>query len=208
MFQNRHEAGVLLAKKLKYFRGANAIILALPRGGVVVGYEVAKALSLPLDIIVTRKIAHPASPEYAIGAIDEHGTIIVGESAAALVQIEPLNVVITKQREEAQRRTALYRKERPPLNLDGKTAILVDDGIATGFTMRLAVQVARRMRPESLVVAVPVAPRESIATLKKEGVAAVVTLIDPDQFQGAVGAHYEEFEQVSDDEVVRLLRSQ
>lgn len=207
MFQDRNEAGILLAKKLEKYKNTNAIVAALPRGGVVLGHAIARSLSLPLDIISTRKIGHPTSPEYAIGAVDEDGAHILNQTETVSINKQWLQEEIAKQREEAGRRSTLYRKGMKRLNLAGRVVIIVDDGIATGFTMRLAVKVAQKQQPERVVVAVPVAPSESIHELIKEGADEVIVLDEPEEFMGAVGAHYMEFEQVDDKEVIRLLHS-
>lgn len=205
MFKNRVEAGRKLAQKLEAYRGKDALVFALPRGGVVLGFEIARALSLPLDIIATRKIGHPSNPEYAIGAVDESGMTILNQAEIGSVGKQWLQEEIEKQEAEAKRRSALYRKDEKHFDIRGKVAIITDDGIATGFTMRLAVKAVKNERPEKIVVAVPVAPAESIRELKEEGADEVVVLEPPEGFMGAVGAHYQEFEQVDDEEVVRLL---
>lgn len=205
MFLDRAEAGKQLAKKLEAHRGKNAVVLALPRGGVVIGYGVARALGAPLDIIAVRKIGHPLHPEYAIGAVDEKGEIILSEEEAAAVDRQWLAEETVRQVAEAKRRAVAYREGRMPENLAGKVVIIVDDGIATGLTMRLAVRVAREQGPQKIIVAVPVAPSESIAAVKAEG-AEIIILEPPEEFAGAVGAHYVRFEQVEDTEVISLLR--
>lgn len=205
MFTNRTEAGEKLAKKLEYLRGKDAIVLALPRGGVVVGYEISHALSLPLDIIATRKIGHPSNPEYAIGAVDENGTAVFNNAEISSVNERWLEEELKKQKDEARRRTKMYRKGKKHLTLTGKTVIITDDGIATGFTMRLAVKVVKKENPEKIIVAVPVAPTDSINEIKNEGADEVILLEPPEEFSGSVGAHYQEFEQVEDEEVINLL---
>ena len=207
MFADRKEAGRRLARKIEAYRGANALVLALPRGGVVVGFEVARALGLPLDILAPRKIGHPFHPEYAIGAVDEHGTKILNEAEAAAVDQAWLLGETERQKAEAERRIRAYRGERKAAEIGGKTVIIVDDGIATGLTMRLAVRSVKARKPERIVVAVPVAPPESPRALTDEGADEVVVLEPPGEFMGAVGAHYARFEQVEDAEVVRLLHS-
>ena len=207
MFTDRKEAGKKLAEKLVAYRGTDTVVLALPRGGVVTGHEVAKALTLPLDIIAVRKIGHPSSPEYAIGAVDEHGTRILNETEAAAVDQKWLAEETGRQKEEAKRRSTAYRESRAPEILAGKAAIIVDDGIATGLTMRLAVRAVKAQNPQKIIVAVPVAPAESLQTLKQEGADDTVVLEPPEEFLGAVGAHYVRFEQVEDAEVIRLLQS-
>ena len=207
MFADRKEAGRRLARKIEAYRGTNALVLALPRGGVVVGFEVARALGLLLDILAPRKIGHPFHPEYAIGAVDEHGTKILNEAEAAAVDQAWLLGETERQKAEAERRIRAYRGERKAAEIGGKTVIIVDDGIATGLTMRLAVRSVKARKPERIVVAVPVAPPESPRALTDEGADEVVVLEPPGEFMGAVGAHYARFEQVEDAEVVRLMRA-
>lgn len=205
MFRDRREAGVRLAEALAKYRDEDAVILALPRGGVVVGYEVAAALSAPLDILAVRKVGHPASPEFAIGAVDERGTTLLSEGFSEADE-QWVAREVAKETKEAQRRARLYRGNLPPRSLKGKTVLLVDDGIATGLTMRLAARVAREQKPKRMVIAVPVASEEAVRDLEKEA-DEVIVLEPPAEFLGAVGAHYDVFEQVSDAEVIRLLKS-
>lgn len=192
-----------LAKKLAKYRGEDAIVLALPRGGVVVGYEVAHALDLPLDIVVVRKIGHPSHEEFAIGAIDERGTILLSEQSKS-VDPKIFAQMARKELEEAKRRAELYRAERLVLPIKDKTVILVDDGVATGLTMRLAIKVVKDQDPRKVIVAVPVAAADTAAILSREA-DELITLEDPREFLGAVGAHYVHFDQTSDQEVIRLL---
>ncbi len=204
-FKNREEAGKLLAEQLKKYAKGDAVVYALPRGGVVLGSEIAQALSLSLDIIATRKIGHPTNAEYAIGAVDENGLVILNETEAVSIDQQWLEREIEKQKEEAKRRSILYRGDKQRPDIVGKVVIIADDGIATGFTMKLAVKVIKNQHPEKIVVAVPVAPPESIRELKEEGVDEIVILEPPEGFLGAIGAHYQEFPQVSDEEVIKLL---
>jgi len=206
MFQNREDAGRQLAERLEQYRGTNAIVLALPRGGMVVGHEVARILGLPLDIVVTRKIGHPANPEFAICAVDEKGTLLCNEAERASVSKEWLTKEVERQRREAERRVRTYRGKKGPIEIRGKTVLIVDDGIATGLTMRLAAKAVRAEMPERIVVAVPVAPGDIVPELKRE-VDDLIILLPPEEFAGAVGAHYHAFEQVEDDAVIRLLQS-
>jgi putative phosphoribosyl transferase len=205
MFRDREDAGKLLAKKLVQYRGTDSVVLALPRGGVVPGYEVAHALRLPLDIIAVRKVGHPSNPEYALGAIDESGAALFNEAETAAVDPQWLKDETRKQHSEAMRRAKAYRVGKEPLPLAGKTAIIVDDGIATGLTMKLAVQNAQSRGAKRVVAAVPVAPPEAVAALESLG-AEVFVLEKPEEFLGAVGAHYERFDQITDAEVIELMR--
>jgi predicted phosphoribosyltransferase len=204
IFKDRTEAGKKLAGLLSEFKGTNSIILALPRGGVVVGAEVAHALNLPLDIIVTRKIGAPENPEYAIGAINMEGNGIFNESETANVDQEWLKKEIAKEKKEAERRWKEYRGIRGPLELAGKTTIILDDGIATGMTMQAAVRYAKKLGVQKVIIAVPVAPLSTVAELKQE--ADVRTLETPALFF-AVGQFYEDFPQVTDEEVITILQN-
>ncbi|OGI61113.1 hypothetical protein A2814_02135 [Candidatus Nomurabacteria bacterium RIFCSPHIGHO2_01_FULL_38_19] len=206
MLKNRNEAGKLLAKTLVKYKDDRVVVLALPRGGVVLGYEVAKALKSPLDVIVTRKIGHPNNPEYAICAVDEKGSLLCNELEAKSVDPDWLQGEIERQQKEAKRRIALYRGKRKPAEIENRVIIIVDDGIATGLTIRLAVCSVKKQNSKKIIVAVPVTPAESISELKKEGADEIIVLEPPENFMGAVGAHYLQFEQVEDSEVINLLQ--
>lgn len=207
MFNDRTDAGKRLARKLEAYAGKDAIVLALPRGGVVTGYEIAEALSLPLDIIAVRKVGHPSEPEYAVGAVDESGASLLNEEETGFIPMALLQKEIAKELAEARRRSVVYRGGRVPLGLAGKTVIIADDGIATGLTMRLAVRFVKIQKPKRIVVAVPIAPFEAIRDLEEEGVDEVVVLEPPEAFAGAIGVHYLHFDQVEDAEVITLLQS-
>jgi len=181
------------------------VVLALPRGGVVLGAQVARSLEVPLDIVVTRKIGHPSSTEYAIGAVDENGTTILNEAETKTVDQRWLKEEIERQKAEARRRSTLYRGGREAAALAGKVAIIIDDGIATGLTMRLAVRTVAAQKPKKIIVAIPVAPAGSLRTLKSEGADEIIVLKPSEDFLGAVGAHYTQFEQVDDAKVVHLM---
>ena len=204
-FEDRQDAGRRLAARLEDYRGKDAVVLALPRGGVVVGYEIARHLSRRLDVIITRKIGAPGNPEYAIGAVAENGEVVVNQPEIQMLGISRLylEAEIAHQKEEIERRIQLYRggQRLPPLK--GKTAILVDDGIATGYTMLAAAKAARAEAPAEVVVAVPVAAPGSLTALKPL-VSSLVYLAAPSPFW-AVGVFYRNFEQISDQEVKRLL---
>lgn len=205
MFENRSQAGKLLSKKLGSYKKQEAVVLGLPRGGVVVAAEIAKALHLPLDIVVTRKVGAPENPELAIGAITEDGNGFFDQAFIESYQVDPdfLQQEIEKEKEEAHRRQLLYRAGRPSLNLKNKIVILVDDGVATGFTLKAAIASIRIKKPKKIVVAVPVGPKETICEIKQEADDLVV-LENPEIFR-AVGEFYQNFDQVSDDEVMALL---
>ncbi|MDF8364814.1 phosphoribosyltransferase [Achromobacter anxifer] len=205
-FKNRQEAGILLARQLMRYAGRpDVIVLALPRGGVPVGFQVAAALSAPLDVVLARKIGMPGYPEYAIGAISHDQSVFQDEAIEAYGMsprvIEP---IVARERKELERRELLYRAGRPPLQLGGKVVILVDDGLATGSTMRVALQSVRKQKPARIVAAVPVAAAETRQELA--GVAdEVVCISTPMPFYG-VGQWYVDFEQTEDEEVIRLLQ--
>lgn len=205
MFTNREDAGRQLARKLEHYRETDAVVLALPRGGVVVGYEIAKAFHFPLDIVAVRKIGHPSNPEYAICATDEKGMLLCNEEERGHIDAEWLKEEVERQRQEAARRLKVYRGNKEPVEIKGKTVIITDDGIATGLTMRLAIAAVKAQEPKRVVVAVPVASPEVARGIKSE-VDEFIVLLPPEEFLGAVGAHYAEFDQTADEEVIRLLK--
>jgi len=208
IYSDRGQAGRKLAQSLQAYAGRkDVIVLALPRGGVPVAVEVAQALGAPLDLLVVRKLGLPWQPEFAAGAIASGGVLITNPAARAdFPDLERMLLPVTRQeRDELRRREALYRGNRPPLDVRNRTAIVVDDGIATGTTMEAAVLALRAMQVRSIVVAVPVAPPEAIRRLA--GVAdQVVCLQQPRGFM-AVGQWYEAFPQLSDQEVINVLAS-
>jgi len=207
IFKDRIEAGQKLAKALEEYKGQkDTIILGLPRGGVVTGFEIAKALELPLDLVVPRKIGAPGNPEFAIGAITEEGEGIFNEGVIRDYEIskEYITRTVEEEKKEAQRRLKTYRGDRPPLDLKEKTVILVDDGIATGLTVRAAIKSVKNRDPKKIVVAVPCGAKDSIDQIKKE-VDEVICLHAP-IFFGAVGAFYREFPQTTDEEVIELIK--
>ena len=204
-FKDREHAGEVLAEKLKKYRGTGAMVLALPRGGVVVGFEIAKALDLPLDVIVTKKIGHPSSSEYAICAVNDAGKLLCNEDERKSVSKEWLREKYELQVSEARRRVSLYRENLGPLNVSGQTVIIVDDGIATGLTMRLAIDSVKTQNAAKIIIAVPVASMAIARVLSKE-VNEFIVLLAPKRFLGSVGAHYKRFEPVDDQKVVSLLK--
>ena len=206
IFKNRQEAGQKLALALKKFKDKkDALILALPRGGVVVAYEIARDLNLPLDLVVPRKIGAPFNEEYAIGAITETGEGIFNQEAISSLNISQtyLNSKVAEERKEAERRLKIYRHDREPLNLANKTVIIVDDGIATGLTMRAAIKSVKEKKAVKIIVAVPVTATDSLKIIEKE--ADEVIYLDAPSFFGAVGEFYEEFAQTTDQEVIDLM---
>ncbi len=203
-FADRQEAGKLLAAALLPYRGDDVVIYALPRGGVVLGAEVARALQAPMDLVISRKIGHPFNPEYAICAITETGQAICNEEERAGIDAVWFQHAEEETRAEAKRRRERYLGSRTRMSADGKTAILIDDGIATGLTMFAAIADIKAMHPRRIIVAVPVIPRETAGNLERQA-DAVVALDIPTFFLGAVGAYYTDFPQVSDEEVIALL---
>jgi putative phosphoribosyl transferase len=207
MFKDRRQAGRQLAAQLLRYTGVDTVVLALPRGGVPVGYEVARALHAALDITVVRKVGAPGQPEFGIGAVvdGDYPEEVLDEESVRLLSVsrEYLDKQIGIALREIRRRQEVYRHGRAPMALKGRTVIVVDDGIATGGSMRVALRAARRAGPKRLVLAVPVAPPETIESLRAE-VDDVVCLSTPEMFQ-AVGQFYEDFRQTTDDEVIRLL---
>ena len=204
-FRDRADAGKRLAQALKKYQNQDGVVYALPRGGVVLGAEVARALGMPLDLLIPRKIGHPLQPEYAICAVVESGEMVCNQREVARVDPSWFQQEVEAERQEARRRRELYLGGRAPAPVEGKTAIIVDDGIATGLTMEVSIRDARRRNPAHLVVAVPVAPPDTVERLSREVDEFVV--LDPSPYYlGAVGAYYDHFLQVTDEEVVALLR--
>jgi len=205
-FESRTAAGKMLAAQLTEYRDKHTVVLALPRGGIPLGAEIARTLEAPLDIIAIRKLAHPMDPELAIGAIDEHGAMVLSSGVDMLaIDRTYLERETAAQQVEAARRARVYRKGERQLSLRNRTVILVDDGVATGLTMRLAIHVVAAQGASRIIVAVPIAPADAVAQHKRMG-AEVVVLQPPEEFAGAVGAHYVDFEQLRDEEVLSMLR--
>lgn len=203
IFVDRAEAGKLLAVRLKGY-AEGAVVFALPRGGVETAAEVALTLDTPLGLIITRKIGHPSSPEYAVGAVTETGPVVWNEAERESLDDAWAEQAEATERAEAERRRKLYLAGREPVSAEGKIAIIVDDGIATGLTMLAAIQEVRIQSPQQIIVAVPVAPQDSIDILM-ESADEVIVLDNPESFSGAVAAHYEDFPQLSDEGVIDLL---
>src|SRR2546428_1780968 len=204
-FRDRSEAGRALAAELRRYAGRDdVLVFALPRGGVPVAHEVARALEAPLDVFLVRKLGVPGHEEYAMGAIDEGGAMVLSEDVIRELHIpqRAVEATVQKERAELERRARLYRSGPPP-QVRGRTVILVDDGLATGSSMRAAVAALRSLDPARIVVAVPVAARETCETLRQEA-DEVVCARTPEPFY-AVGLWYEDFEQTSDEEVGELL---
>lgn len=206
-FRDRQHAGRRLAAHLMHLRDQHPVVLALPRGGVPVGYEVAEALAAPLDVILVRKIGAPGMPELALGAIvgGERRDEVLDERIIAELAVPRSYIAkqVADQAAEIERRRRLYCGDHPPVPLAGRCAIVVDDGIATGATVRAALLAIRRRRPSRLVLAAPVAPPETIERLRPEA-DEIVCLSMPTDFY-AIGQFYDEFHQLSDDEVLSCL---
>lgn len=203
MFKDRADAGQQLAGKLMtYANRQDVVVIGLPRGGVVTAAEVAKALKAPLDIIVPRKIGYPGNPELAIGALAEEGITVMNPYASDVPQ-ETIAQIVEKEKQEARRRLTVYRGERKPLDLRNKVAILVDDGIATGATMRAAIVSAKAKGALKIVVAAPVIATDTMIVLEEEADELIV--LEVPAFFDAVGRFYENFSQTTDDEVIRVL---
>jgi len=205
-FRDRVDAGKQLAQALKKYQKHDGVVYALPRGGVVLGVEVARALDMPLDLLIPRKIGHPLQPEYAICAVVENGELVCNQQEIARVDPQWFRQEVEAERHEARRRRELYLGGCASAPVEGKTAIIVDDGIATGLTMEVSIRDAQRRRPKHLVVAVPVAPPDTVERLSREVDEFVVLDVSP-YYLGAVGAYYDRFFQVTDEEVIALLRS-
>jgi putative phosphoribosyl transferase len=207
LFKNRTDAGQFLAEKLtQYVNQADVVVLALPRGGVPVAYEVAQRLNAPLDVIVVRKLGVPGYEELAMGAVASGGVRVLNPDVLShlLIHEAIIDQVTEFELSELKRREHLYRGNRPPLEVKGKTVIIVDDGLATGSTMRAAVKALRQKQPNKIVVAVPVGARETCDSFENEVDTMAVCAITPEPFQ-AVGLWYQDFSQTTDEEVRELL---
>lgn len=205
-YSDRYQAGLVLADLLKdYSKKTDVIILALPRGEVPVAYEIAKKLSLELDIFIVRKLGLPGHEEFAMGAIASGGTVALNEEVLSALHIEKdaLNKVLQSEKDELSRRESVYRGNKSFPELTGQTVILVDDGIATGYTMRAAIAALKQKHPAKIIIAVPVAARSTCDELAPL-VDAIICPLQPANFY-AVGLWYNDFSQTTDDEVIKLL---
>jgi putative phosphoribosyl transferase len=204
-FEDRRDAGRRLAGKLSRFKGERTVVFALPRGGVPVGYEISRALEAPLDVFVSRKLGAPGQPEFGIGAVAAGGVRVLNQDVVRRLGIpdDYVEQITAHETAEVGRRLRYFRGERPEPEVGGRTAILVDDGLATGVTARAAVQALRLRKPRRLVLAAPVCAAQT-ADLFKRAVDELVCLESPSDL-GAIGFWYRNFEQTSDEEVVELL---
>jgi len=207
MFRNRKDAGQKLAARLLKYKDQHPLILALPRGGVPVAYEVALALDAPLDVIVVRKLGAPGQPELGIGAVvdGDHPQSVLNEDVVRILHVSAdyLEDEMATELKEIRRRQELYRSGQPPEPVEGRSVIVIDDGIATGGSIRAALRGVRRGRPQRVILAVPVAPPETIESLQAEADEVIYLRTPP--FFHAVGQFYENFSQTTDEEVVQLL---
>jgi predicted phosphoribosyltransferase len=206
IFKDRVDAGKKLADALRAYKTDDVVVYALPRGGVVLGAEVARSLNAPLELIIVRKVGHPYSPEYAIAAVAEDGHTVMNRLEVDSVGKPWFDEAVLMQQQEARRRRELYMGGRPPIPATDKTAILVDDGLATGLTMFAAVQEVQHAHPRKVVVAVPVAPPQTVEELSTVADDVVALYVTP--HFGAIGTFYYRFDQVSDEQVVELMKSQ
>jgi putative phosphoribosyl transferase len=206
-FRDRKQAGEALAQKLqRYYENPDVVVLGLPRGGVPVAFEVAEALHAPLDVFIVRKLGLPGHEEFAMGAIATGGVMVMNPARAGFhVSEAEIEAIVARERSELDRRETLYRGSRPPVSVENRIAILVDDGLATGSTMLAAATAVKRQDPKSVVVAVPVAAAESCRAFRSE-VDDVVCAETPEPFR-AVGLWYQDFDQVTDAQVHSLLEA-
>ncbi|QJW48170.1 phosphoribosyltransferase [bacterium BFN5] len=207
MFKNRMEAGKLLADKLAKLHLNNSCLLAVPRGGVPIALPIAQKLNSQIHLLITRKIGHPANSEIAIGAVMPDGSAIYSERNVSSIGLSSavLKAMIATEHQEIRRRQILYTATIQAPQVNSKTAIVIDDGIATGYTIRAAMKWLKQEQAAKVIIAVPVAPPDVIRELSRE-VDEVICLVQPDQFY-AVGMHYEDFSQISDQEVIEILDS-
>lgn len=200
LLNDRKEAGILLSERLKKYQNSNTIILAVPRGGVPVGYEIAKRLHLPMDIVLSKKIGHPNNKEYAIGAVSMNSMTLKEHPEVPQRYIEDEVIRLRKLLKE---KYELYMGNREPIDIQGKNVIVVDDGIATGNTLLASISMLRKKEPAKIIVAVPVLPADVVPVFQRNA-DEFVYLIAAKYFRG-VGGFYEQFDQVEDEEVIRML---
>ncbi|MDE2401835.1 MAG: phosphoribosyltransferase [Burkholderiales bacterium] len=210
LFEDRVDAGQKLAAVLRERGLQDAVVLALPRGGVPVAVEVAHALNAPLDLLLVRKIGARGNPELAVAAVADAQEPVIEVEETTLTMtgtsLEDVQRAVPQQLEEIERRRRVYLKGRAPVPVKGKTVVLVDDGIATGTTMRAALRALRQRQPARVIVAVPVAPAEEVERFLRDEVGELICLAKLQSF-GAVGAHYRNFDQTTDEEVIALMNS-
>lgn len=206
-FKDRAEVGQLLSEKLKKYKDKKVVVYALPRGGVITAVEIARELNSPLDLVITRKISHPSEPEYAIAATAENGHIIGSRRELMSVDEDWLESEVEKQRLEALRRRKKYLHGIKRISPKGKIAILVDDGVATGLTLRVGILELKHKNPKKIVVAIAVIPKSVAKEVEKDVDELIALEIPPDDnFLGSVGGYYDDFNQVGDKEVIAILK--
>jgi putative phosphoribosyl transferase len=206
-FANREEAGKQLADQVfKRFVNTDdeVVVCALPRGGVPLAFQIASVLHAPMDLLISKKIGHPTNPEFAIGAVGEHGKPIVDKKERQFVDDEWFAAAVSKAQSEMRRRHEKYLRKRPEEDLEDKTVVITDDGVATGLTMRAAIQDANARGADKIIVAVPVMPGDVHDSMQKY-VDDIICLFMPDDYFGAVGRFYKRFDQVTDHEVIEIL---
>jgi len=204
IFEDRKDAGARLAEVLMKYKDEDVIVFALPRGGVVLGAEIAAKLQVPLDLVITKKIGHPGNPEYAICAVGESSPPVCNQRELEHVDQKWFDAEVQRVRAEIRRRKEMYRLSGKDKMLEGKIAILVDDGIATGLTMMAAIYEIKARNPKKIIVAVPVTPLDTAQEIKELDVELAALSIE-ENYLGAVGAYYRHFYQVLDEEVITLL---
>ncbi len=205
-FKNRKQAGILLGEKLKYLKNKNPVVLSIPRGGAVIGREIALKLEAEFDLIITKKLGAPGNPELAIGAVSENGAVYLNKDLISWSEIsqEYIRNEIKKQSQNLRERGELFSKYRKKVVVRGKSVIITDDGIATGATMASAINCTKMQQPQSIFIALPVGPPEAIDFLSGI-VNCVVCLLTPKAFM-SVGEYYEDFKQIDDSEVIEILK--
>lgn len=204
LFKDREQAGRQLAEKLQKYKGKDTLILAIPRGGLVIGFALAKALGAPLDIIVTKKIGYPGDPEYAIGAVGPNKAVIVNEDAAKDVPKEYIDEQVKEISAAINEKYRKYKGKVEIPNLKDKIVILTDDGVATGSTIKVSIELIKQQQPKKIVVAIPVGPPETIHEIAQQ-VDEIICLEQPTTFF-AIGAFYDNFPQVEDEEAITYLK--
>ena len=203
-FKNRSEAAKQLAKLLIKFKDTNAVVLGIPRGGAITANIIAKELSLPFGIVIVRKIGHPNNPEYGIAAISESGMLVKNKKEAESIDRTWFVKEAKKQLLETKKRRIKYGGKRPQIRIEGKTVILIDDGLATGLTMAAAIKEVKLAKPKRIVIAIPISSRDTVNKLKEE-VDEIIACSTPLLFEGAVGAYYDDFPQIEDKEVIEIM---
>lgn len=206
MFEDRVEAGRMLTQLLMRYKNDDSIIFTLPRGGVVVGYEIAKEMDIPLDVLISRKIGAPSNPEFGIGAVSEGNVVLLNDQVIKSLDIskDKLEELIDIEREEVKRRIKLYRNNRPVIPTYLKTVILVDDGLATGVTAEAAIESIKKLKPKQIIFASPICSYQTSKILAKE-VDSVVCIMTPHDLE-AIGNYYRNFSQVSEEEVLEIIK--